>query len=58
MVARSASRAIPIHKKSELQNCPTSKMMVSIVVFIVCHLFFFEVFGPLEKFPTGVSSRI
>jgi hypothetical protein len=49
MVARSASRAIPIHKKSELQNSPTSKMIVSIVVFIVCFLFFLLVDKLLQR---------
>src|SRR5215469_9201237 len=49
MVARSASRAIPIHKKSELQNCPTSKIIVSIVFF----LFFFGVFGPASAIDNG-----
>src|SRR5215467_6536249 len=53
MVARSASRAIPIHNKSELQNCPTSKMIVSIVVSIVFFLFFFGVFDPASAIDNG-----
>src|SRR5919109_1560271 len=49
MVARSATRAIPIHKKSELKNSPTSKIIVSIVVFIVFFLFFLLVDKLLQR---------